>query len=102
MTKREDQEFRPPLGGHGGGIGGGIGHGPGGIGGPGYWTRTRRYWRPGGIGGMDPEVRDTSPAALEAQVTSLVDPAISQEVLDIFPVAQATFMAADLTMCCRG
>ncbi|KRE57645.1 hypothetical protein ASL11_32605 [Paenibacillus sp. Soil750] len=36
--------------------------------------------------------------ALEVQVTSLVDPAISQEVLDIFPVAQATSMAEALTM----
>lgn len=41
------------------------------------------------------EVQATSQAA---QVTSLVDPAISQEVLDIFPVAQATSMAEVLTI----
>lgn len=44
------------------------------------------------------EVQATSQEALAAQVTSLVDPAISQGVLDIFPVAQVTFMEADLTM----
>ena len=36
MTKPEEQEFRPPQGGHGGGGHGGPGHGGPGHGGPGF------------------------------------------------------------------